>query len=288
MARSNQLISLEKLAERKGNVIHPTATVAKSVKLGKGVVIGAYCDISGDVEIGDQATILGNVMIEGRTKIGARGIIHQFCVIGNLSHDLKCDFDSKTSVTIGDDCAIREFTNVHAGTPTGNEGRGTIIGNDVYIMSHSHVAHDCVLADHVLLAQQATLGGEVKIDEHAIIGGCTAIHQFCTVGRHVIVGGVSKVSQDIIPYCMTDGNPASLSGLNLVGLKRSNFPDADIRAIKEVYKTLFIAKEGLWAERVAMARELYGSNPVTAEIFKFLDSAKRVIARPRNRHKSED
>ena len=274
---------MEKLLERREVQIHPTATVAPGAKLGEGVTIGAYCSISADAEIGDHATILQNVIIEGKTKIGKRGIIHPFCIIGNLSHDLKFDEDERTGVTIGDDCAIREYTNIHAGTPSGNEGKGTLIGNNVYIMSHSHIAHDCTLADQCLLAQQATLGGEVKIDEHAIIGGCTAIHQFCTIGKYAMIGGCTRLGNDVIPYGLSNGNPQTLDGINLIGLKRNNFSDEDIRAIKEVYKTLFIAKDGLWAERVAMAREVYGTNPATAEIFKFLDAARRVIARPPTR-----
>ncbi|MBR4315561.1 MAG: hypothetical protein IKP65_01125, partial [Alphaproteobacteria bacterium] len=126
-------------------------------------------------------------------------------IIGNKSHDLKFTAEQATTVTIGNHCDIREFTNIHAGTPNGP--KGTWIGNNVFLMSHTHIGHDCQVRDGALLSQATTLGGEVIIQEKAIIGGCSAIHQFCTVGKYAIVGGCSKITQDVIPFSMSDGNP---------------------------------------------------------------------------------
>jgi UDP-N-acetylglucosamine acyltransferase len=284
--RSKQLVPIEILRERKGVQIAASARVSPSARIGEGTVIGDWCIIGDDVEIGCYNTIKSNVIIDGRTKIGEGCMIWPFTIIGNHSHDLKFSDDERTRTTIGDEAIVREFTNIHAGTIP--DGEGTVIGDRVYLMSHSHIGHDSILEHDCLLSQGTTLGGEVRICEHAIIGGCTAIHQLCTIGKHSIIGGCSKITMDVIPFGMSDGNPQNLTGLNLVGLRRNGFSDDEIRTIKEVYKSLFLSTDRLWAQRVETAREVYGGIPVADDILNFIsDSSRRIVAKPFNRHKKE-
>lgn len=267
--------------------IHPTSYVDANAIIGEGTKIGPWCMIGPNVIIGKNNILKSNVIIEGKTTIGDNNIIHQFVIIGNKSHDLKFTEEQATTVSIGNNCDIREFTNIHAGTPNGP--KGTWIGNNVFLMSHTHIGHDCEVRDGALLSQATTLGGEVIIQEKAIIGGCSAIHQFCTIGKYAIIGGCSKITQDVIPYSMSDGNPQSLDGLNLVGLKRNKFSTEDIRVIKEVYKALFIADEGLWNERLSMAKSVYGGNSIADEIFNFIEhDSRRIICKPRSKISKED
>ncbi|MDR2099163.1 MAG: acyl-ACP--UDP-N-acetylglucosamine O-acyltransferase [Rickettsiales bacterium] len=286
-AKSNQLIPDEVLFARKGVEVHPTSMVSPKAEIGEGTVIGPWCIIGDNVSIGRYNTLKSNAIIEGNVAIGDGSFIHQFVTIGNHSHDLKFSDAEKTTVTIGAGCVVREFTNIHAGTP--NSPRGTWIGDDVYLMSHCHIGHDCEIFDHAILSQGVTLGGEVIIQERAIIGGGSSVHQFCTVGAYAIVGGMTGVSQDVIPYGMSAGiRPQNLDGLNLVGLKRNNFSIEDIRIIKDVYKDLFLSSDGLWAERVAIAKSVYDKYPVAHRIFEFIEKdSRRIIAKPRGKYKTE-
>ncbi|MDR1009261.1 MAG: acyl-ACP--UDP-N-acetylglucosamine O-acyltransferase [Rickettsiales bacterium] len=281
--RSKQLVPPETL-EKRETFIAPTARVEPGASIGRGVFIGDWCVISAGVVIGDRTTLKQNVIIEGCTEIGEGSVIHQFCTIGNQSHDLKFSDSEKTKTTIGRDVVIREFTNVHAGTPLGR--RGTFIGERAYIMSHSHIGHDCEVLAGAVLSQGTTLGGEVVIGENSVIGGCTAIHQLCTIGKYAIIGGCSKITMDVIPFAMSDGNPQELDGLNLVGLRRHGFSVDDVRIIKEVYKTLFISDDMVWEERLAAAKKVYAGTPVADEIFHFIgEVSRRPLARPRKRFK---
>lgn len=260
--------------------IHSTSFVDPKAKIGKGSFVGPFCIIGPSVEIGKNVRLFSNVVIEGKTKIGDDTLIHQFVVIGNKSHDLKFTAEQATTVTIGKNCVIREFVNVHAGTP--NNTRGTWIGDNVFLMSHTHIGHDCEIHNGAILSQGVTLGGEVSIYDNAIIGGCTAIHQFCSIGKYAIIGGCSKITQDVIPFSMSDGNPQSLDGLNLVGLQRNKFSVDDIRIIKELYKDLFISTQGLWAERLATAKTVYSQSSIAGDIFDFIENhSRRVICKPR-------
>ena len=289
MAKSNQLIPDDALHARRGVEIHPTAIVSPKVSIGEGTLIGPWCIIGDGAEIGPYNTLKSNVIIEGRVSIGEGSIIHNFVTLGNQSHDLKFPDAQKTPVRIGRGCVVREFTNIHAGTPNGRNGC-TLIGDGVYICSHCHVGHDCEVQDHALLSQGCTLGGEAVIQKHAIIGGAAAVHQFCTVGAYAIVGGMSGVSQDVLPYMMTAGvRPQTIDGINLVGLKRAGFSTDDIRVIKEVYKALFLSEEGLWKERVEVAKSVWDKYPVAHEIFKFIEEdARRVVAKPRAKYRVEN
>ncbi|MCL2439778.1 MAG: acyl-ACP--UDP-N-acetylglucosamine O-acyltransferase [Alphaproteobacteria bacterium] len=282
--RSKQLVDLETLNSRR-TFIAKSADVDTSAKIGKNVVIEDFCKIGANVKIGDFATIMRGSIIEENSVIGRECVIHPYVIIGNQSHDLKFADAEKTPVLIGERVIIREYSNIHAGTPLGGN---TIVSDDAYIMSHSHIGHDCKVGRGALLSQQTTLGGEVDIGEYAVIGGCSAIHQFCTIGKYAIIGGCSKITQDVIPFAMSDGNPQSLDGLNLLGLKRHDFSAEDVRVIKEVYKTLFIADDLVWEERLAAAQNVYGDSAVAQVIFDFIKNvSRRPLARPKGKFKDQ-
>jgi UDP-N-acetylglucosamine acyltransferase len=216
--------------------IHPTAIVDARARIAGDVSIGAYSIIGGDVEIGAGTAIAEHVVIRGHTRIGRNNRIFQFNSIGEIPQDKKYAGEP-TALVIGDDNTIREFCTMNTGTA---QDRGvTSIGNRNWIMAYVHLAHDCDVGDDTVLANGVTLAGHVSVGNFAILGGFTAVHQFCRVGAHVMLGGGSIVLADVPPYVMANGNSAEPRGINSEGLKRRGFgPDA-INAIRRAYKTLY-------------------------------------------------
>jgi UDP-N-acetylglucosamine acyltransferase len=200
------------------------------------VEIGPYSVIEQGVTIGQETRIGPHVVIREGTQIGKLCRIFQFASIGEAPQAFAYKGE-KTSLMIGDQNIIREFVTLHRGTPRG--GGKTVIGNDNYFMAYSHVAHDCIIGNQVILANGATLAGHILIEDYAIIGGLSAIHQFCRVGTHAFIGGVSGVLQDIPPYTLAQGVRSKLFGLNLVGLKRHNFSEETLLALKKAYRIIF-------------------------------------------------
>ena len=220
--------------------IHPSAIVDPRARIAADVRIGAFTTIGGDVEIGEGTTIAGHVVIGGHTRIGRDNRIFQFNSIGEIPQDKKYAGEP-TKLTIGDGNTIREFCTLNTGTA---QDRGvTSIGNRNWIMAYVHVAHDCDVADDTVLANAVTLAGHVSVGNFAILGGFTAVHQFCRVGAHVMLGGGSIVLADVPPYVMANGNSAEPRGINSEGLKRRGFSPESISAIRRAYKTLY--KSGL-------------------------------------------
>lgn len=182
-------------------MIHPTAIVHPDAKLGAGVEVGPYSIIEGTVQIGDGTKIDSHVVIKGHTTIGRENEIFTGAVIGSLTQDKKYK-GGVTYLKIGDRNKIREYVTINPGT---GEGTETVIGNDNLIMAYAHIAHDCILGNHITLANNGTLAGHVIVEDRAIIGGLSAVHQFVRIGYLCIVGGCSKVVQDIPPFMMVDG-----------------------------------------------------------------------------------
>lgn len=220
----------------KSAVIHPTAIVEDGAVIGANVKIGPFCIVGSQVEIGSGTVLNSHVVINGVTKIGSDNQIYQFASIGEVNQDLKYAGEP-TRVEIGDRNRIRESVTIHRGTTQG--GSLTKVGSDNLLMVNAHVAHDCVIGDRCILANNATLAGHVQIDDFAIIGGMTAIHQFCIVGAHVMVGGCSGVAQDVPPYVIAQGNHAKPFSINVEGLKRRGFSKEAITAIRTTYKLLY-------------------------------------------------
>jgi UDP-N-acetylglucosamine acyltransferase len=215
--------------------IHPTAIVSKKAKLSEGVEVGPYSIIGDNVVIGAQTKIGAYCVVEGNTTIGKACEIFTGAVIGSRPQDLKYK-DDKVFLEIGDGNIIREYCTFNPGT---EEGAKTLVGNNNLFMAYSHIAHDCVVGNDCIIANNGTLAGYVTVEDGAVIGGLVAIHQFVRVGALSIIGGCSKVVQDIPPYSTCDGHPARVYGLNIVGLRRNNIPKEAIECLGRAFKILF-------------------------------------------------
>jgi UDP-N-acetylglucosamine acyltransferase len=265
--------------------VHPTAIVEDGAVLGAGVEIGPYCIVGRDAQLGDGVRLISHVVISGLTEVGARTVIHAGAVIGGESQIYNND-STGTRLTIGEECVIREHVTLNLGSRKSHNV--TKIGSRCYLMAYSHVGHDCVIGNNCTFANGAQLGGHVTLGDGVILGGLCAIQQYNRIGRGAMLGGVSGASLDIIPYAIAEGSPhAKHCGLNIVGLKRRGIARPAIHAMRAAYRTIFLSAEGLMAERVAKARELYGEVPEVREILEFIEApAKRKIA-PARRHGAE-
>ncbi|MEW6324538.1 MAG: acyl-ACP--UDP-N-acetylglucosamine O-acyltransferase [Nitrospirota bacterium] len=219
--------------------VHPTAVVHPAAKLGERVSVGPYAVIGEEASIGPGTRIDSHVVIEGRTAIGADCRIFPFCSIGQPPQDLKYAGEP-TGVVIGDRNVIREYVTINRGTAGGHGV--TAIGEQNFFMAYVHIAHDCQIGDRTVLANAATLAGHVTVGDWALIGGLVGVHQFVRIGAHAIVSGCSGLGQDVPPYLIAAGRPATLFGLNLVGLKRRGFTEERLHAIKQAYQVLFRSK----------------------------------------------
>ncbi len=257
-------------------MIHPTAIVDPEAKIGEGVEIGPYSIIENDVHIGEGTRIGPHVVIRQGTTIGKRCQIFQFSSIGEAPQAVAYKGE-KTSLIIGDENIVRECVTLHRGTVKG--GGKTIIGNRNFFMAYSHVAHDCQIGNQVVLANGATLAGHILIEDHAVIGGLAAVHQFCRIGTHAFVSGVTGVVLDIPPYMLAAGSRAKLFGLNSVGLKRQQFREETIRALKTSYRIIF--RSGLTLEKAIKKveeSEIFRI-PEVEHLIGFLRQTKRGICR---------
>jgi len=216
--------------------IHKTAIIEDGAQLGENVSIGAFTIIGANVSIDEGTSVGSHTLIDGHTSIGKNNKIYSHAVLGTDPQDLKFDGE-ETYLIIGDNNTIREHTFINTGTAGG--GSKTIIGNGNLIMGHVHMGHDCIIQDNIVIANSTVLAGHVEIASNAVIGGISAVHQFCKVGEFAMLGGGSIVVQDIPPYCICEGNRASLRGLNINGLRRNLENRDDISQIKKAYKSLF-------------------------------------------------
>jgi UDP-N-acetylglucosamine acyltransferase len=255
--------------------IHSTAIISPDAQLEENVEIGPYAIIGSDVKIGKNSIIGPHTVIDDFTQIGENCHIFQFCSIGASPQDLKFGGE-KTRVVIGNFNTIREFVTIHRAT-TADIGV-TVIGDHNLLMAYVHVAHNCKLGDRIVMANVATLAGHVHVEDYAIIGGLTAIHQFTSIGAHCIIGGASAVVKDIPPYTMVSGNHAKLFGLNLVGLKRRDFPEKTIKALKDAYRIIFRSHLLLDAA-LKKAQEEVEDIPEVNHFIKFIKESTRGVCR---------
>jgi UDP-N-acetylglucosamine acyltransferase len=257
-------------------VIHPTAVISPEAKLGANVRVGPYCVIGANVELGDDCVLHSHVVIHGTSKIGKANEFFPFAAVGGKSQDLKYEGEP-TYLIVGDRNVFRENCTIHRGTHAHTPTR---IGSDNLFLSYSHVAHDCQVGSHVILSNNGTLAGHVTVEDYAIISGVSAVHQFCRVGRHSITGGCSKIVQDIPPFMIVDGNPATTRGLNLVGLQRRGFSEESIRALKTAYKKLFLKKETNLSLALTALKESDAINcEEVAHLIEFIEKSQRGVSR---------
>ncbi|HEX5325564.1 MAG TPA: acyl-ACP--UDP-N-acetylglucosamine O-acyltransferase [Acetobacteraceae bacterium] len=248
--------------------VHPSAIVARGAELGRGVNIGPFCTVGSGAVIEDGARLVSHVVVDGCTRIGRGVILYPFCTVGLAPQDLKYAGEP-TRCEIGARTQVREHCTIHRGTVT---GKGiTRVGADCMLMAVAHVAHDCTIGNHVIIANNVVMGGHVSIADHAVIGGAAAIHQYVRIGRAAMVGGVSGVEGDVIPFGSVIGNRARLAGLNVVGLKRRGFDKAQILTLRAAFRCLF-RNDGVFAARVAETRARWGADTLVAEVLAFIDT----------------
>ncbi len=248
--------------------IHPTAIVAHGAEIGPGADVGPFCTVGPNVVIEAGAKLVSHVVVEGHTRIGEDAQLFPFCTVGLPPQDLKYK-NEPTRCVIGARTLIREHCTIHRGTAT---GLGiTRVGSDCMLMAVVHVAHDCQLGNNVIVANNAVMGGHVAIGDHAVIGGAAAIHQFVRIGRAAMIGGVSGVEGDVIPFGSVIGNRARLASLNIIGLRRRGFDKAAIQRLHIAFKALY-NKEGVFAQRLEAVRQKFGTDPLVAEMLAFIDA----------------
>ncbi len=257
--------------------IHPSAVVAPEAQIAATASIGPYCVIGPRVVLGERVRLIAHVVVDGITSIGDGTTIYPFASIGHRPQDLKYKGEP-SRLEIGRNNQIREHVTMNPGTEGG--GMVTRVGDDCLFMASAHVAHDCILADHVIMANNATLAGHVHLGEYAFLGGLSAVHQFVRIGKHVMVGGMTGVENDVIPYATVTGNRAHLSGLNLIGLKRRGFSREDIHALRNAYRLLF-APEGTMVERLEEVADQFRDVAPVMEIVDFIRAdSSRAMCQP--------
>ena len=261
--------------------VHPTAIIDSNASVAGDVEIGPYCIIGPNVTLESGVKLHSHVVVDGRTVIGEKTEIFPFASIGTPPQDLKYNGEP-SELFIGKRNKIREHVTMNPGTEGG--GLVTRVGDDGLFMVGVHVAHDCIVGNNVIMANNATLAGHIVVEDFAIIGGLSAVHQFVRIGRHAMVGGMSGVENDVIPYGSVMGDRAKLSGLNIVGLKRRGFSKDDVHNLRRAYRMLF-ADEGTMSERVIDVSKLFDGNSGVMEIVEFMSSdSSRGITQPRSGH----
>ena len=256
-------------------MIDKTSIVDSKAKIEKNVKIGPYCVIGPNVEIGENTIIHSHVNISGNTKIGKGNIFYPFVSI-NEPQDLKYKGES-TNLIIGNNNKIREYVTINPGTVGG--GSKTVIGSNCLFMISSHIAHDCQVGNNVIIANNVPLGGHVVIEDNVVIGGNSAVQQFTRIGRMAMIGGMTGVLNDVIPFGLSTGNRNSLQGLNLIGLRRANFANKDILGLSEAYKEIFASKN--LTENINNLNGSFKDNPLIKEVIKFINKdKKRSICTP--------
>ena len=258
-------------------LIHPTAVIDPSARLGDGVRVGAYAVIGADVEIGDGTRIGPHVAIEGPTRIGRDNVFHGQAAIGGAPQDKKYRSE-RVELAIGDGNAIREFVTINRGT--GDGGGITRIGDRNWILAYSHIAHDCIVGDDCVFSNNATLAGHVVIGNQVILSGFAGVHQFCRIGDHAFIGMGAFVNGDVPPYLMVAQEKyARPRGINAEGLKRRGFDATRIAAIKRAYRALYMGDAKLDEARLELGEiAAAGSDDVRA-MLDFIERGERPLLR---------
>jgi UDP-N-acetylglucosamine acyltransferase len=220
-------------------MVHPSAVIHPKAQIGSGCEIGPYCVIGEHVALGDDCKLHSHIVIDGHTRVGRKNVIFPFASIGLQTQDLKWK-GGVTRTEIGDGNTFREHVTIHSAT---GEGEVTRVGSHNHILAYCHIAHNCLLGNNIIMSNVATLAGHVMVEDFVVIGGLAAVHQFCRIGKMAIVGGCSKVVQDVPPFMLADGNQAETRTVNKVGMERNGISEEAQAAMKSAYKILF--REGL-------------------------------------------
>ena len=257
-------------------MIHNSSVIEKGSKIGKNVKIGPFCYIGPKVQISDGVELSSNIHIEGNTKIGKETKIFPFASIGTSPQDLKYKGENN-SLEIGENNTIREYVTINPGTEGG--GGKTVIGNNCLFMISSHVAHDCNIGNDVVVANNVPLGGHVTVEDSVVIGGNSAVQQFTRIGRLAMIGGMTGVLKDVIPFGLSFGNRNYLRGINIVGLKRKKYENKKIMELDAAFKKIFSSKN--LHENLSKINGEYKGNDLVVEVINFISKdKKRPICTP--------
>jgi UDP-N-acetylglucosamine acyltransferase len=253
--------------------VHRSAVVHKKAKIGARCEIGPYCVIGEHVTLGPKCKLHSHIVIDGHTKLGKENEIFPFASIGLKTQDLKWK-GGITRTEIGDHNTLREYVTVHSAT---GDGEVTRIGSHNHILAYCHIAHNCTLGDHIIMSNAATLAGHIIVEDYARISIC-AIHQFCRIGRMAMVGGCSKVVQDVPPYMLADGNPAETRTINKVAMERLGVSEEAQSALRAAFKILF--REGLTVSNaLAKIEKKLPPLPEILHLVKFIRASERGIGK---------
>jgi UDP-N-acetylglucosamine acyltransferase len=260
------------------SLIHPTAIVDSAACLAPDVKVGPYSIIGPNVTLASKVEVMSHVCIEGHTSIGEGTQIFPFSVIGFPPPDLKYKGEDSRLV-IGKNNVIREHVTIHTGTAV--DRNETTIGDNCLFMASSHVAHDCIIGSNVIMANCAALGGHVIIEDFAIIGGLSAVQQRVRIGAYSIVGGMSGIDADLIPFGRAVGDRARLAGLNTIGLKRNNIPNSRIIAMNEAFDRLFLEDYDVFEKRVSDVAKEFSDDEFIMRIINFIsDEQTKTLCKP--------
>ncbi len=257
-------------------MIHDSSVVDKNATIGKKVKIGPFCYVGPNVELSESVELISNVHIEGNTTIGKGTKIFPFASIGTIPQDLKYKGESN-SLIIGENNMIREYVTINPGTEGG--GGKTIIGNNCLFMISSHIAHDCKVGNNVVIANNVPLGGHVTLEDSVVIGGNSAVQQFTRIGRLAMIGGMTGVLKDVIPFGLSFGNRNYLQGINLIGLRRKKYENKKILELDTAYKKIFSSEK--LHENLAKVNGEFNDNDLVKEVVDFIaKDKKRPICTP--------
>ena len=259
-------------------MIHKSSIIDSKANISKKAKIGPFCILGPNVTIEDNVELISNVHIEGNTRVGRGTKIFPFACLGTQPQDLKFKGE-KNSLEIGENNLIREYVTINPGTAGG--GSKTIVGNNCLFMISSHIAHDCKIGNNVIIANNVPLGGHVTLEDSVIIGGNSAVQQFTRIGRLAMIGGMTGVSKDVIPFGLSIGNRNFLQGLNLIGLRRQKYDNQKIIGLDKAYKEIFASKN--LYENLSKINGEYKDNELVGEVIKFIEKdKKRPICSPQN------
>ena len=256
-------------------VIHPASFVDERAHLGVGVSVGPGAVIGPEVTVGDGTSIGSHALLTGWTRIGKGCKLHHGAVLGSPPQDLKYGGGEPSYLEIGDYTEVREYVTANLAT---EPGATTRIGSRCLLMAYAHVAHNCAVGDHVIVANAVQMAGYVTLEDWSIVGGGTVIHQFVRVGRHAMIGGGSRIAQDVAPFVKVAGSPPRLAGINAVGLERRGFSKATCDALERAYKLLF--REGhTVGEAVLRMRAGFAEVPEVEILARFAETSARGLSR---------
>jgi len=257
--------------------IHPLAVIEDGAVIGENVVVGPFSHVGPHVVLKDGVELISHAVVSGNTEIGSNSRIFPMAVVGGVSQSLH-EAGEGSSLTVGDNCTIREGVTMNCGTVGG--GGKTVVGSNCLFLANSHVAHDCQLGNDIIMSNNVMLAGHVHVADRAILGGGCAVHQFTRIGRQAFIGGLSAVNYDVIPYGMLNGNPGILGGLNVVGMTRAGIERSTIHTVRRAFKQIFEG-EGNVRTNAAAIRDEYADCKEVMEILDFIAAdSDRALSSP--------